>query len=70
MSSRFLDGIEKTLKLPKEDMDFLYLQLTARKMYFEDDMIRWADEKDLSEIRRCMGAIDKIQEIQRRILNG
>jgi hypothetical protein len=59
----------QALRLPKEDMDFIYNQLTVRKMVVEEEMIEWAEKKDISEIRRCVRLIEKIESIQKVMLS-
>lgn len=59
----------KKITLSKDEVDFIYYQLLARKEYFEEDMAFWAEKKDTKEVLRCAKAIEKIDELNKKILN-
>lgn len=62
--------MEKSIKLNKEELDLLYTQLSARKQYFEEDMLFWAEKKDVKEVERCSKAITRIQDLMTKLLNS
>ena len=62
--------MDKTITLTKEERDIIYFQLSARKDYFEEDMMNWAKKGDTSEVKRCFNAMQKIEDVMNKIINS
>lgn len=59
-----------TVELTKAETDLIYYQLLARKEYFLDEMVVYAEKRDLKEVKRCHGAIDQIEKILNKLINA
>jgi hypothetical protein len=59
----------KSIDFSKDELDLMYWQLTARKQQFEEDMMFWAEKKDVNEVKRCSNAISKIESLIAKIIN-
>ena len=68
MQERF--NTDKKFTFTKDEIDLLYYQLLARKEFFEEDMMHWASKKDVKEVQRCAKAIERIESMNRKLLNG
>lgn len=62
--------MDKTITLTKEERDIIYFQLSARKEYFEEEMMKWAEKREMQEVKRCINAVEKIGGIMYKILNS
>jgi hypothetical protein len=61
---------EKTIKLTTEEWEFVYYQLCARRNCFEEEMMEFAQRKDVREVQRCADAIEKINKIIKKLLDS
>lgn len=52
----------------KEELDIIYLQLSARRIDFEDQAVKAAQEKNFQGVKVCIDYADKIQTIINKAL--
>ncbi|MFI2856934.1 hypothetical protein ACH6EH_07310 [Paenibacillus sp. JSM ZJ436] len=53
--------------LTKEEKEFIYYQLSARKLFFEEDMVDAASNKNINRITECNNALTTIRVIQNKL---
>lgn len=58
------------MEFTEEQKELIYNQLSARKLYFEEDMMDWAKQKNTKEVKRCADVAEQIDEVMKIILNG
>lgn len=57
------------MNLTKEEKEFVYFQLLARKQYFEQEMKEYAEQNNPPEMLRCAQAIEKLNQVMKKLLS-
>lgn len=59
----------KMIPFTKEEREFIYIQLLARKQYFMDDMKEALNNDNLKRTDECRSALNKFDNINSKLLN-
>jgi hypothetical protein len=54
--------------LTSAEKTFAYNQIAYRKTYFENEIVRAANIKDIKRVRECTNALDMIESILSKLL--